>query len=135
MWVVPAGRTKIKREHRVLFSDRVIESPAKAQVLSSETGFVVPFSTCRRSSDSTISKPVREKGINVVAHRFRNSFRVGAAKGQPREVTEAALAHAIAYKTESAYARSDPYERSRTLMLEWTDHVTSRAAASDVQRG
>ena len=137
VWAVPAGRAKLNRERRTLFSDRVIDSLAKAQVLSSETGFVIPSSIGRRLSDSTISKPVPENGIKAVALRFCNSFRDRCGNtGQPREVAEAALAHAIANNTDSAYARSDLCERRRTLMLERTDHVTRGPAdASEMPIG
>ena len=37
----------------------------------------------------------------------------------PREVAEAALAHAIQNKVEAAYRRSDLFEKRRLLMEEW----------------
>ena len=40
----------------------------------------------------------------------------------PREVVEAALAHAVANRTEAAYARSDLFERRR-LMDEWAEYL------------
>ena len=48
---------------------------------------------------------------------FRSSFRDWYGEtGQPREVAEQALAHVIKNKAEAAYARSDLFERRRTLM-------------------
>ena len=41
----------------------------------------------------------------------------------PWAVGEAALAHTLGHSTEQAYARSDLYERRRTLMQEWADYV------------
>ena len=41
------------------------------------------------------------------------------------EVAEAALAHAVG-GVEGAYARSDLFERRRTLMQAWSDYGTSR---------
>lgn len=128
IWSVPAERMKMKREHRVPLSGRVLELLAAAQMISDESGLVFPSPTGRLLSDSTISKLVRENGIKAVPHGFRSSFRDWCGEtGQPREVAEAALAHAIANKTESAYARSDLFERRRTLMRDWTDYVTNGA--------
>ena len=59
-------------------------------------------------------------GIVAVPHGFRSSFRDWAERtNHPREVVEAALAHAVRNQTEAAYARSDMFERRRTLMEDW----------------
>ena len=135
IWSVPAEPMKMKREHRVSLSGRVLELLAEAQLISDESGLVFPSPTGRLLSDSTISKLVGESGIKAVPHGFRSSFRDWCGEtGQPREVAEAALAHAVANKTESAYARSDLSERRRTLMRDWTDYVTN-GAANHIQHG
>ena len=54
---------KMKREHRVPLSGRVLELLAEAQMISDESGLVFPSPTGRLLSDSTISKLVRENGI------------------------------------------------------------------------
>ena len=42
----------------------------------------------------------------------------------PQEVIEAALAHVVRNRVEAAYARSDLFERRRTLMDEWARYLT-----------
>ncbi len=37
----------------------------------------------------------------------------------PREIAEAALAHALADKVEAAYRRSDLFDKRRALMEAW----------------
>ena len=51
----------------------------------------------------------RMKVEGVTAHGFRSSFRdwAGEVTGFPREVAEAALAHAVGDDTELAYRRGD----------------------------
>ena len=44
----------------------------------------------------------------------------------PREVIEAALAHAVGNKVEAAYARSDLFERRRKLMDDWANYLALR---------
>jgi hypothetical protein len=48
----------------------------------------------------------------------------------PREVVEAALAHALADKVEAAYRRSDLFEKRRRLMNEWARYCDRGIASS-----
>ncbi len=61
-------------------------------------------------------------------HGFRSSFRDWAAEetDHPREVVEAALAHAVRNRVEAAYARSDLFERRRRLMDDWGGYLGGR---------
>jgi integrase len=68
-----------------------------------------------------------ERGQRVTPHGFRSSFRDWAGEcGKPRELAEAALAHAIGNATEQAYSRSDLLERRRKLMKDWARHCEGR---------
>ena len=71
------------------------------------------------------SKLLKDLEIGAVLHGFRSSFRDWAAEetSHPREVVEAALAHVIQNKVEAAYARSDLFERRRTLMDDWAAYL------------
>jgi integrase len=53
--------------------------------------------------------------------------------GFPREVIEAALAHANAAKVEAAYLRTDHFEKRRLLMEGWGRFGT-RAVAANVSQ-
>ena len=71
-----------------------------------------------------------------VPHGFRSSFRDWAAEetDHPREVVEAALAHAVRNPVEAAYARSDLFERRRRLMDDW-GALPRRRGVKRVSRG
>ena len=75
--------------------------------------------------DNTVSKLLRELGIEAVPHGFRSSFRDWAAEcsDAPREVCELALAHVNSDRVEGAYRRTDLFERRRVLMEEWSGFV------------
>ena len=47
----------------------------------------------------------------------------GEETDHPREVIEAALAHVVRNRVEAAYARSDLFERQRTLMDDWARYL------------
>jgi len=65
-------------------------------------------------------------------HGFRSTFRDWTAEctHYPREVCEAALAHAVENKTEAAYFRSDLFIKRRALMGEWADFLEQTAAST-----
>ena len=73
----------------------------------------------------TLSKLIKEQGVDAVPHGFRSSFRdwAGERTNHPREVIEAALAHVVKNQTEAAYARSDLFEKRRQLMTDWAHYL------------
>ena len=125
VWTVPATRMKAKRDHRVPLSARAVTILAEAQGRSDGTGLVFPNPRGKPLSDMTLSKLVKELGIQAVPHGFRSSFRDWAAEqtSTPREVAEAALAHTVRNPTEAAYARSDLFDRRRRLMNDWASYL------------
>jgi integrase len=58
---------------------------------------------------------------DITAHGFRSTFRDWCAEqtNYPREVAEAALAHAVGDKVEAAYRRGDLFEKRAQLMKDW----------------
>ena len=124
-WTVPADRMKAKRDHRVPLSRRALEVLQEARAFEDGSGLVFPSPRARAISDNTISKLLRELGIEAVPHGFRSSFRDWAAEcsDAPREVCELALAHVNSDRVEAAYRRTDLFERRRTLMEQWSVFV------------
>ena len=124
VWIVPAERMKTSREHRVPLSGRAVEVLREAADLFGGSEIVFPSVTGKVLSDSTVSKLLRELGIEAVPHGFRSSFRDWCAEsGQPREIAEAALAHTV-QGVEGAYFRSDLFELRRQVMDAWAEHIS-----------
>ncbi len=126
LWTVPADRMKAGREHRVPLSARALAVLREAMEYRDGSGLVFPSARGRLQSDSTMSKLLRETGIEAVPHGFRSSFRdwAGERTHTPHAVMEAALAHTIRDKAEAAYARSDLLDKRRDLMDAWARFVT-----------
>jgi integrase len=61
------------------------------------------------------------KREEITVHGFRSTFRDWCAEQTnfPRDVAEAALAHAIGDKVEAAYRRGDMFEKRARLMEDW----------------
>ena len=124
-WTIPAQRMKARREHRVPLSARALEVLCEARALADGSGLIFPSQRARAIHGGTVSKLIRELGIDAVPHGFRSSFRDWAAEctDVPREVCELALAHVNSDRVEAAYRRTDLFDRRRALMEQWSDFV------------
>ncbi|MSP21245.1 MAG: DUF4102 domain-containing protein [Alphaproteobacteria bacterium] len=126
VWTVPAARMKAGREHRVPLSSpaiAVLGTMAEMRTTASADAYVAPGAVGGRPL-STMAMAMllrRMQRGDITVHGFRSSFRdwVGEATAHPREVAEAALAHVLGGKTETAYARGDLFDKRRLLMDDW----------------
>ena len=131
-WTVPASRMKAGLEHRVPLCDRAMSILNEARAIDDGSGFIFPGTrTGKPLSDMTLSKLMRDLGLDAVPHGFRSSFRDWASEltNAPRDVMEAALAHTVRDKVEAAYNRTDLFERRRTLMDQWASYLDGTAGA------
>ena len=110
------------RQHQVPLSGRALEILDVARTLG-DGGSPIVFVSERGTllDDKRLRRLLEKHKIAAVPHGFRSSFRDWAAEetNHPREVVEAALAHVVGNKVEAAYARSDLFERRRTLTEQW----------------
>lgn len=127
IWTVPAARMKAKKLHRVPLPSRCIAILEEAAKLKRDgDDLVFPGTKDKKPlSDMTLSKLMKDLGIAAVPHGFRSSFRdwAGEQTHHPREVIEFALAHVIKDKAEAAYARSDLFDKRRSLMNDWATYI------------
>ncbi len=132
VWTVPAERMKANREHRVPLSCRATEILRTALTVRNGSELVFPSPRGKPLSDMTLSKLLKEQGVQAVPHGFRSSFRDWAseATNHPREVVEAALAHQLTNKVEAAYARSTLFKRRRRLMADWGAYLAGTPGPS-----
>ena len=130
VWTVPGERMKAGREHRVPLSARALQVLADARQLADGSGLVFPSVTGRTMTDSTVSKLVKELGIDGTPHGMRSAFRDWASErtNTAHAVMEAALAHTIPNKAEAAYARSDLLDKRRVLMDAWARYLAAKRA-------
>jgi integrase len=119
--VIPAGRMKAGREHRVPLAPAAVEILEQAAARR-ETDYVFPGARGAGLSNMSFLMLLRRMGRgDVTAHGFRSSFRDWTAERTsfPREVAEQALAHTLSDKVEAAYRRSDLFDKRRKLMEAW----------------
>lgn len=125
IWTVPPERMKGKRENRREHLVPIIAYVRElVRGITREPGevYVFPGQRGGHMSIAAMLEYLAHIGYgHVTVHGFRSTFKDWAAETTdiPNEVSEAALAHAIADKTEAAYRRGQMLEKRRRLMESW----------------
>lgn len=136
LWVVPAGRMKAHREHRVPLSDAATKL-LKSLKEDKQSDFVFPGWKIKTPlTGAACLKLLHDMDRNdLTTHGFRSTFRDWAAEQTsfPSRIAEAALAHVVGDKTEAAYQRGDLLEKRRLLMQAWADYCARSKSAKIVQ--
>ena len=123
-WTIPGRRTKSGRPHRVPLAPAALRALEEAREIADGSGLIFPSPTGRVLSAMTLTKLLRENGVQAVPHGFRTSFRTwcGDTAVAP-EVAERALAHAVRDKVQAAYDRGSLYARRRKVMGAWAAYI------------
>jgi integrase len=131
IWECPAERMKAHKVHRVPLSP-----PALLLLRSLPRGapgdLVFPGARAGKPLSNMVMKALfkRMDVQDVTSHGFRSTFRdwAGEATNYPREVCEAALAHAVGNAVELAYRRGDALEKRRALMNDWAAYMSNSSS-------
>lgn len=124
LWIIPAERMKMGKEHRVPLSDAA--TAVLQSMFPQECGLVFPGiekgGQPRPMSDMSMTAVLRRmKYSEITVHGFRSTFRDWCAEttDYSNEVAEMALAHIVRNKVEAAYRRGDLMDKRRLLMSDW----------------
>lgn len=155
MWIVPAERMKMDREHRVPLPPEAV-SLLKALPRFADNLLVFPAPRGGEMSDMTLSATMKRlhaadvaeggKGFTdrvnkrpAVPHGLRSTFRDWVAEEThfPGDMAEVALAHRVGNAVEASYRRGDMVEKRRAMMTAWAEYLTgqNRAGAKVVRIG
>ncbi|MCC5958446.1 MAG: integrase arm-type DNA-binding domain-containing protein [Rhodobacteraceae bacterium] len=152
LWIIPAARMKMDREHRVPLSPRAVGMLRALPKLEGNP-LVFPAARGGQLSDMTLSATMKrmhesdkaEGGVGfidrtskrpAVPHGLRSTFRDWAAEmtGYPGDMAEVALAHRISNAVEASYRRGDMIEKRRRMMADWADFMGGKAKGGQVVR-
>jgi integrase len=121
------------RDHRVALSARAL---AILDEMRGKSAYIFPGAKADEPlSNMAMTMMLRRMGRgDLTTHGFRSTFRdwCGDCTEFPREVAEAALAHAVGDKAEQAYRRSDALKKRRRLMDAWAAYCEQKPAADNV---
>lgn len=155
LWVIPAARMKMDREHRVPLMPEAV-ALLKALPRFKDNPLVFPAPRGGEMSDMTLSaamKRLHQADIDAerpgyldrvnkrpaVPHGLRSTFRdwVAERTSYPGDMAEVALAHRVGNAVEASYRRGDMIEKRRKMMAAWADYLTGkeRAGAKIVRIG
>ena len=115
------GAMKSGRPHRVPLTGRALKLLEELPREDDNPHVFVGGRRAKGMSNMAMLILIWSMKPGTTVHGFRSSFRDFASERTTfaREVAEAALAHVIGDKTETAYARSDLFEKRRSLMADW----------------
>lgn len=125
LWTVPADHMKAKREFRVPLSKQAVKLLRSLPVVDGSP-LVFPSPRGKVASDMVFNALLKRMGVSVTAHGFRSSFKDWATEttSYANILSEAALAHIVADKTEAAYRRGDLFDKRTKLMQDWADYCS-----------
>ncbi len=141
LWIVPAARMKMTREHRVPLTHAAV-ALLKALPRFEGNDLVFPAPRGGKMSDMTLSatmKRMHQAEVDAqrpgyldrvskrpaVPHGLRSTFRdwVAERTTYPGDMAEVALAHKIGSAVEASYRRGDMIEKRRGMMAAWQDFL------------
>ncbi|MFD0860115.1 tyrosine-type recombinase/integrase [Roseovarius aquimarinus] len=152
IWVIPAHRIKMDREHRIPLSPHAVDL-LKAVPRFESNPLIFPAPRGGKMSDMTLSAAMKRLHVAnlaaggsgfvdrvskrpAVPHGLRSTFRDWVAERThfPGDMAEVALAHRISNAVEASYRRGDIVEKRRKMMISWSDFLAGRPTsnASDV---
>jgi integrase len=136
VWTISGERMKANREHRVPLCYDAVKLLECMQHIRRGDYVFAGAREGRPQSQMALLMLLRRIGFgHITAHGFRSTFRDWAAEctSFPREVAEAALAHAIPDAVEAAYRRGDLFEKRRRLMDQWGTYC-AKTGTNDARR-
>jgi integrase len=155
LWVIPAARMKMDREHRVPLTPEAV-ALLEALPRFEDNPLVFPAPRGGEMSDMTLSaamKRLHKADVDAggpgfvdrvskrpaVPHGLRSTFRDWVAERThfPGDMAEVALAHKVSNAVEASYRRGDMVEKRRAMMAAWAEYLTgkNRAGAKIVTIG
>jgi len=130
LWTIPAGKTKMRKDHLVPLSRQSIAILEDLHALTGPDGYVFPSIRSRKRpmSDNTINAGLRRLGYStdeMTAHGFRataSTLLNESGKWNP-DAIERALAHGDSDRVRAAYHRGAHWKERVAMAQWWSDHL------------
>ena len=132
LWVIPASRMKMDREHHVPLSEQALAILELVRPISGHRKFVFPAHNDPKlpANRQTANMAIKRMGFKgrLVAHGLRALASTSLnEQGFDRDVIEAALAHGDKDNVRAAYNRATYLEQRRVMMQWWSTHIEQAA--------
>lgn len=139
LWTIPAGKTKMRKDHLVPLSRQSIAILEDLRTLTGPDGYVFPSIRSRKRpmSDNTINAGLRRLGYStdeMTAHGFRamaSTLLNESGKWHP-DAIERALAHGDSDRVRAAYHRGAHWKERVAMAQWWSDHLDQLRKGAEV---
>jgi integrase len=128
VWSIPAGETKMRREHRIPLSRQALVIIHSMKDVAAYSAYVFPsFNPKKPLSENAINGALRRLGYGgiMTAHGFRttaSSLLNESSQFHP-DVIERALAHQDGNAVRAAYNRTQYWDERVRMMQWWSDKI------------
>ena len=139
LWTIPAGKTKMRKDHLVPLSRQSIAILKDLHALTGPDGYAFPSIRSRKRpmSDNTINAGLRRLGYStdeMTAHGFRamaSTLLNESGKWHP-DAIERALAHGDSDRIRAAYHRGAHWKERVAMAQWWSDHLDQLRKGAEV---
>jgi len=139
IWIIPANRTKMRREHSVPLSRQALAILRELHALTGQGRLLFPGLrvVTRPISENTMNAALRRLGYSkeeVTSHGFRSTASTllnESGKFSP-DAIERALAHQDPDAVRRAYNRSGYWQERVTMAQWWSDYVDTLRKGGEV---
>jgi len=139
LWVIPAGKMKMRKAHHVPLSRQAVEFFSKVHSVTGPSGYVFPSvrTRTRPMSENTINAGLRRLGYatdEMTAHGFRamaSTLLNESGEWHP-DAIERALAHGDGDKVRAAYHRGAHWKERVAMAQWWSDYLDAQRDGADV---
>ncbi|WP_372929958.1 integrase domain-containing protein [Shewanella putrefaciens] len=135
LWVIPAERMKMNREHIIPLSDECLSILATLKHISGNREYLFPADRNPKThcNVQTANAALKRMGLQdrTTAHGLRSLASTTLnEQGFDWDVVEAALAHTDRNQVRSAYNRAKYLERRKEMMDWWSKHIVKAAISN-----
>ena len=133
LWIIPASQMKMKKEHTLPLSDKVVALLKELKQIVGSNGYLFPNTQHLDShmSNNTVNTALRKMGFTKeeqTAHGLRAMFKTVCKEHQEEhnlknEFVERVLAHKTSGNVEEAYNRADNIKEMRFIVNWWSDYL------------
>lgn len=128
LWVIPAEKMKMKREHKVPLTNQTLYLLERLKPISGHRDYIFPANNNpkKHTNSETANMALKRMGFKgrLVSHGLRSLASTTLnEQGFDSDIIEAALAHVDKNEIRRAYNRAEYIERRKKLMCWWSEHI------------
>jgi integrase len=128
LWVIPAEKMKMKREHKVPLTDQTLYLLERLKPISGQRDYIFPANNNPKKHTNTETANMALKRMGFKGRLVSHGLRALASstlneQGFDSDIIESALAHVDKNDVRRAYNHAEYLERRRAMMNWWSNFI------------